>query len=375
VVKKFNKMKKLVFLAAALMISCIAFAQTRDTIRFEKITGLIKIPVSINGKIHYFMFDTGAMMSVIREDNTEGLDKTNSSRKKMHDSNMNVITQTTYVVKSLKIGKSDISNLTIITFPDSPLFKCLGVDGIIGIDIIKQFDWLIDFKEQTIVKIDPSEPLKGYDDFVAMDFYHHKLRPKIRLRTGDNVVDFLFDSGANTNQIDIKSYGKIKDEIIQSFDEVMSTSGVSSLEKQSKETMIVFNAQFGKFDPAKHGVLFNTISVGENKIGNYFWGNNQLFLSWTKNKLLFRNADPEKKMSFGITLKIENDSMVVNTLVYTDAIKISGVKIGDKVKSINGKSFKDYCELLTYQILSKETTLAIELLDGRAVTVKREVMN
>jgi len=368
-------MKKLVLLSAAILITCISFAQTRDTIRFEKINRLIKIPVSINDKVYYFMFDTGAMMSVIREDNTVGLDKTNSSRKKMHDSNKNVTTQTTYEVKSLKIGKSDIRNLTIITFPDSPLFKCLGVDGIIGIDIIKQFDWLIDFKEQTIVKIDPSETLKGYDDFVAMDFHHSKLRPKIRLRTGNNVVDFLFDSGANTNYVDRKSYDKIKNEIIQTFDEVTSTSGASSFEKQSKESLIVFNARLSKPDSTKHEVSFNTTSVGENTIGNDFWGNNQLFLSWTKNKLLFRNTDPDKEKSFGITFRIEKDTMVVKTLVYTDAIKLSGMKIGDKVKSINGKTFKDNCELLTYQVLSKETTLSIGLPDGKEVTLKREVMN
>ena len=58
--------------------------------------------------------------------------------------------------------------------------------------------------------------------------------------------------------------------------------------------------------------------------------------------------------------------------VYTGQIIESGVKTGDKVKSINGKSFKDYCELLMYQFLTKEKILTIEMQDGKQFTFKKE---
>ena len=118
--------------------------------------------------------------------------------------------------------------------------------------------------------------------------------------------------------------------------------------------------------------MFNTISEGENKIGNEFWGRNQIFLSWTKNKLLFRAANPEKEKAFGVFFRVVDDVMVVASLTFTDQIIKSGLKAGDKVKSINGKSYTDNCELMTYQFLSKENTLTIEAEDGKQITLKRE---
>ncbi len=370
--KSINKMKKYLFLLSALLVYDYTFAQNQDTIKFENLVGLIKIPIQINGKEKYFMFDTGAEITAIREDNTSTLDITHCSRKKIKDANNHVTTQSTYVVQSLKFGNSDISNLSVVTFPNSPLFNCLGIEGIIGIDIIKRFDWLVDFDKKQIVKIDPSDTIKGFSDFVAMDFHKNKLRPGIKLKIGNKVVDFLFDSGSNTNTIDKKCYGKIKDEIVQSYEAITTMSGASSMGKQSKESLIIVNTQPENLDLRKHRTLFNTISVGENKIGNEFWGHNQIFLSWTKNKLLFRVVNTEKEKTFSVFFKILNDSIIVNSLTFTEQIIKSGVKVNEKVKSINGKSFTDYCELLRYQLLTKENTLTVELQDGKQFTFKKE---
>ena len=120
--------------------------------------------------------------------------------------------------------------------------------------------------------------------------------------------------------------------------------------------------------------MFNTISVGENRIGNDFWRHNQLFLSWSKGKLLYRTVSAEKKKTFGIFFKIIDESMVVNSLVYTDQIIKSGVKTGDTIKSINGKSYKDLCELMMYQFLTKENEFTIEMKDGKQFTFKKEYL-
>ena len=365
-------MKKCLFLLFAFLLNGYTFAQTRDTIRFENLAGLIKIPVRINGQVHYFMFDTGAETTAVREDVAAGMDKTNCSKKRLKDSNNKVTIQSEFVVQSLKIGNSDLNNHSIVTFPDSPMFNCLGFEGIIGVDIIKQFDWLIDFEENYLVKTDTTNTINGFSDFLSLDFYKNKLRPRIKLKIGNKVVDFLFDTGANENDIDRKNYRKVKNEIIKSYDEISNVSGANGYDRQSKESYFLVPAQPDNSDLKKHNVLFNTISVGENKIGNEFWGKNQIFLSWTKNKLLFRIANTEKEQIFGIFCKIINDSMVVNSLVYTGQIIESGVKTGDKVKSINGKSFKDYCELLMYQFLTKEKILTIEMQDGKQFTFKKE---
>ena len=367
-------MKYLLFLLFALWINTHTVAQTQDTIRFENLVGLIKIPVQINGKIHYFMFDTGAEATAIREDVSVGLDKTGYSRKRMKDANNKSTTQSKFVVHSVKIGNSDLSDQSIYTFPNSPFFNCSGFEGIIGIDIIKQFDWLIDFDKQYIVKTDPSGPDGRFNDFVALDFYENKLRPMIKLKIGNQTVDFLFDSGANESGMDKKNYGKIRNEIIKSFDEITSVSAANSYDQISNESFFLVTAHLAHSDSINHNAMFNTISVGENRIGNDFWRHNQLFLSWSKGKLLYRTVSAEKKKTFGIFFKIIDESMVVNSLVYTDQIIKSGVKTGDTIKSINGKSYKDLCELMMYQFLTKENEFTIEMKDGKQFTFKKEYL-
>lgn len=365
-------MKYLLFLLFALWINTHTVAQTQDTIRFENLVGLIKIPVQINGKVHYFMFDTGAEITAIREDVAAGLDKTASSRKRLKDSMDKVSIQTKFVVPSLKIGNSDLSNQTIYTFPNTLMFNCSGFEGVIGIDIIKQFDWLIDFDKLYIVKIDPSDTACRFDDFVALDFYKTKFRPMIKLKIGNKTVDFLFDSGASTSGIDRKSYRKIRNEIIKLYDEISSVSGANTSDQQSKESFFLVTTHPYNSDSINHDAMFSTISVGENKIGNDFWGHNQLFLSWPKGKLLYRTVNTENKKTFGISFRIKDESMVVASLVYTEQIIKSGVKTGDTVKTINGKSYKDYCELLMYQLLTKENIYNIVLQDGKQFTLKKE---
>lgn len=365
-------LKYYLFLLFAFLINATTFAQSRDTIRFENLIGIIKIPVQINGKVHYFIFDTGAEVTVIREDVAAGLDKTGSSMKRLKDSMDNVSVQTKFVVPDLKIGNSDLYNQTVYTFPNNPLFNCSGFEGIIGIDIIKQFDWLINFDKLYIVKTDPSVPACRFDDFIALDFYTSKLRPMIKLKIGNKTVDFLFDSGANESGIDKKSYRKIKNEIMKSYDEISSVSGANTSDRQSKESLFLLRTHPVNSDSINHPAMFSTISAGENKIGNDFWGYGQLVFSWSKGKLLYRTVQTGKKKILGISFTINDESMVVSSLVYTDQIIKSGVKTGDTVKTINGKSFKDYCELLMYQLLTKEDVFNIELQDGRQFTLKKE---
>jgi len=365
-------MRKYLFLLFTLLIHDFTFAQTRDTIRFENVVGLIIIPVLIDGKVHNFLFDTGGECTVIREDVVAKLDKTNCSKEELNDAFNKVTIQSKCTVKSFSIGTSDLNNLSIVSFPNSALFNCMGVEGIIGVDVIQQFDWLIDFNNHYIIKIDTSYIVKGLNDYVAIDFYKNKLRPRIKLKIGNKIVDFLFDSGANESLIHKKSYKKIKNQIIKSYNQVSSISGVNSTDKLSKELVFLVNTQPNNLNLKKYDVSFSTVSNGENRIGNAFWGHNQIFFSWTKNKLLFKPVDTEKKKAYGITLKMINDTMTVNTLIYTEQILISGLKIGDKVKTIDGKSFKNYCELLTYQLLTHNDILTIELQNGKQVTLKKE---
>jgi len=370
--KKCNSMRKYLILLIVLIINDCTFAQTHDTIKFVNVMGLMKVPIQINGIEHYFIFDTGAECTVIREDEGDKLDKTNSTTDTLNDSFDKVTIQTKYFVKSFKIGCSNLNNQSLVAFPNSSFFNCLGIEGVLGVDIIKQFDWLIDFENQYLIKIDTSSSNKDISDYFALNFYENGFRPRIKLRIGDKIIDLLFDSGSNTNQLDSGSFQTIKKDIKRSYNQISSASGATTFDKQTKESCFLINTQPFNNDSNKYTAEFNSISVGENKIGNTYWGQNKIFLSWTKNKLLFKPINIQNKKTFGITFKVKNDTVIVNSIVYTEQILNLGLHIGDKIKTINGRIFKDNCELLKYQLHNKENNLTIELLNGKQITLNKE---
>jgi hypothetical protein len=339
------------------------FSQTIDTIKFESFLDLIKIPIQINGKVHTFLFDTGAEGSVIREDIAKELDKAKCTTDTLHDTFNNKIPQLKYIVDSVKIGNSNFYNFPITTFPKSSMFTCLGAEGVIGIDIISQFDWLIDFQNHSISKIDTGYLMSGMNDYITLDFYKIELRPRIKLK---------FDSGANKNDLDSIDYGLIKNKVLKSFDIITNSSGITGDERQVKEKIILINTEPDNANKKFYNAEFHTISIGESKLGNTYWGSNKLFLSWSKNKLLFKLTTNTLKNTFGIKFKIINDTITVNSLVYTEQILISGLKVGDKIKTLNDKYFKDYCDLITYQINEQYDLLVVELLNGKKIKLVKE---
>ena len=241
-----------------------------------------------------------------------------------------------------------------------------------GIDIIKKFNWIIDFDKKYLIKLELSDTLINLDEFIPLEFYSKGDRPRIKLKVGDKWLDFLFDSGAGSNDIRKTDARGIDKVALKTYDQVSAAYGLLSLSTPSKESLYIVNAEMNEQSSALHKMSLGTISVGENKIGNVFWGKNMLYLSWEKQKLLFEKSTSVVQESFGIGFGIEKDSMYVLSLVSTEQIIKSGIKAGDKIKSINGKTFHNTCDLLLFMGLPKGNEMTIELNDGRMITFQKE---
>jgi predicted aspartyl protease len=368
------KAHRFVVILIMIFIHNSGFSQNVDIIKFESVLDLIKIPIQINGKVHFFIFDTGAEGTAIRDDIAQSLDKTGCTIDTLVDTHNNEILQTKFMVSSLNIGNSDIKDVSLITFPKSSLFNCIGVEGVIGIDIISRFDWLIDFQNHTLCKIDTGYMLKGLDNYTALSFYKTGSSPRIKLKVNERNIDFLFDSGANKNNIDSSDYEAIKDKIKKSYDKITNTNGIAGEEKQEKEKIILTSTITDSLANKPYFAVFSVIRLGESKIGNDYWGKNKLFFSWSKSKLLFKSESNTSQNVFGISFKLINNVMIVYTIIATEQIQNSGIKLGNKVKTINGKYFADNCDLMKYQINQQYDKLELELQNGKHLELKKEKM-
>lgn len=117
-------------------------ASVFSVIPYEDATGLIIVPVTIEGRTHRFLFDTGAFTAI-----APGLDSVLRLKKEGQvdfvDAN-NIKGSATYLdLKDIRVGSLKFVNKRIALFA-SPLFKCLGIEGVLGNDLLSNYIVMID---------------------------------------------------------------------------------------------------------------------------------------------------------------------------------------------------------------------------------------
>jgi hypothetical protein len=360
-------MKKVLYIFL-FYVPIIANAQIGDTIKFNNLVNLITIPVKINGVERHFVFDTGAEKSVISEaicDNLELIGK-----QKVSDSNNSTSTLSIALVKKLTIGNVDVLDKKCITFKNSS-FTCMGFDGIIGIDIIQKYDWVIDFKNNLLIRYELNNNLFDAKNLIFADYYNKRQRPRIKLTfKNKETIDFLFDSGSNKTDLISGKIKKIKSLVTKTTDKLSESNGLNSLSRMDSTSEIELPTAL-KNNEFKNKI-FQVALRGEDKIGNDFWVDNTLYYSFEKKKLaITTNLNEYEKPSFGVRFKMKADKIVIGSITFTDTIKAFKITSGDIIKSINNLTFTDNCELLKYQHNFTGNTMELELVNGEKIILKK----
>lgn len=112
---------------------------------------LIIVPITINGKEYRFLFDTGAPFSI-----SDKLQKNNNfktvSKGNIVDSDNNRKKVKWVQVDSINIGNVSFKNQTAFVgdFDANPIMNCLRIDGIVGSNIIRHYNWTIDQEKYSL---------------------------------------------------------------------------------------------------------------------------------------------------------------------------------------------------------------------------------
>lgn len=193
-----------------------------------KFENLFFIDVSIEGQIIPFVFDTGASITVISKSVSKLIGATPSEDTVVGGGNSNMLASlSTSVISTLKIGNTQIENITVVAVDDERLDfgvdengNNLIVNGFLGWDIIQNFKWTIDGKNKIFTM---KKSLNSVNKKKNLDWDN---MPIIEAKFNNKPMFFGFDTG-NTesmfsqNFIPFLKTKKVKTDIITGVDGVV----------------------------------------------------------------------------------------------------------------------------------------------------------
>jgi predicted aspartyl protease len=325
------------------------------------------IEVKIAGESYTFFVDTGAPNIVSRE-LAEKLKLKTIKRTKTGDSQGNS-KKTVYVnLPEITIGDFRFSNTAamIADLSGTPGIQCLGIDGIIGSNLMQKAVWQFDFKNDRIYVARQSSDLPySTQELTPVPFTTNLYKtPKFQMAMGGIPVKSVkLDTGSG-NGIDINR--KTFQQYLEKYPEL------AYLVRLGSSNYGIFGGQI-KLDSTYHANAIPVHIAGQTyrnqnirfqnnrrsqKIGMKFFEHFILTVNWFDQKMYLQEQQTPADttyLSFGFSPTHRHDQLVVAALEKDGPADRAGIEIGDRVLSLDDRdcssvTVEQWCEWLNTTI-------------------------
>lgn len=347
-------------------------ADKPTTLPFDYTKDLIIVQATVNGKPGRFLLDTAAFDSKIERSFATALQLNPVTTKKVTtaqgvDGEVSV-TQ----IPEFMLGQARFTNTSagILTFGDSSATQCIAPEGLIGANLMRRGYWKIDYQAQTLAISE--QPLAIPTQATKIDFKHPALSavPAIKLKVaGLEVSGVLFDTGFNGGVVLPRNLADRFDADVAMNIVDQSTSGIFGT---NQDDIIV------KQLDVEIGASTATIPVEFSSLDKALLGNDVLehfdvYLDYQQDAIYLTQrteiaVDSPRSFVVGIA---DNNQWVVNR-----ALTSHPFKIGDRIRSINGKKpndlYSDFCDYFLHldRLLSNDS-LTLETTNGEKIEIKQ----
>lgn len=367
-------MRKPLILLIFVFLTTTFYGQSfQDTIPFRSDLGIIIIPVSFNGVEKQFAFDTGAQYSVAYGWAKEDLQRTNKTLIINSSSGLKSKMRF-YKSGKIEIGSRKITGHRILNANRNEIFTCYNVDGILGVDIIKQLNWTIDYENKILIMYPSNHFPKKVKDMSELDFDYRSDRPYVYITAKGNKFRFLLDTGAGGNSnISKRNYTLTN---LDEYPQVSFYSGsfdVNGILTASKP--VVFKFPQSNSGKALLSPIIEYNNKKSTKIGNNLWKGKELFVSLKNKRLFVSESIVDQTFSrFPCSVLYRKGKMRITTIEVGSELWNMGVRQGDEILSYNGKIFSDFCSLNQFrkEVARTSDSFEIELTNGKKVTVSKK---
>ena len=337
----------------------------------EYVSKLPLVDVEIKGKKYKFLFDTGAM-SVIPRSLAKELALEIQDEIDIVDASGKEDKLKVYKLPSLKMAGVEFSDFNVVADDFAKEFpvSCIGFDGILGYNFLKDLSVKLDYKNKKLTLSDKTISHLGYKTIaIQFDEKHAPLIP-FAFAFGDVFV------GIDTGKNDGILLGDIQ--IAKLFHKYNYTSrkmlGTSSSSFNGVDTQRVLESFVVKDFSLDREIAIASCSVdvdtsGQFLVGNAFLENFDLIIDFKHKraymKPLFKEMNEEFENSFGFSLFWDEiQKLYISALEENSQAAINGLKIGDKVLSINDTdtlnfSAQEYCKMTSEDFFQTQNKLEL----------------
>lgn len=335
-----------------------------ETLSFEFEKNKIIIPVKIQDKTYRFLLDTGAP-NIISKELMEAIQP--KLVETLSTSDANNIRQDLKVVslESIHLGSVEFNNFSALVFNlnGNDVFKCFGIDGFIGSNMLRHLIIQIDAKQKTLTITDKVKRLElNKQHSKKIDLIGNQSSPylKIGLEGIDSAQDLvLIDTGmGNLYDISKDNYNQLKSKDI--YNEIGSSEGASSLSlfgevSPNKQTRVHLpKLTINNFEI--NNIITHTDQGNESKIGAELLNYGVMTLDYKNKRFYFEsyNKSLEWNGDFGFTQTLKNNKLVVG-YVWDEDLK-SKIKYGDEILQINGVDVNavNFCDFVVKKSVLKD---------------------
>ena len=274
-----------------------ASAQDIISVPMEIQDGLIIVTAKLNGLERKFILDSGAPSLYLNSRYFTNDSITSISTAQ--SVNSSISGQDVVRVKSFDFQGIQINDTDFVMSDLSHLLEDEEIYGLIGYQVVKDYDWLFDYANKTLTLIKPD---KTTDYISQMQYATYEISlqmasktshiPCIKGKIGTEEICLGMDSGASTNLLDIALFDKLKNNLTD-----ITTTDLQGASKQKANVQkaVVKSLTIGNKSFENVATVFNDMSHlnarYENKIdgliGYEIFSKQKTIVSIQNKKLIF----------------------------------------------------------------------------------------
>ncbi len=217
-------------------------------IPFTMAGNLVLIEAMLDGEKRSFILDSGAPILILNSKYTSNQDSSQQTISSAKGVGGSISGMDIKEIDSFNLNRIKLINQSLVSIDISHLEEALDTEihGLIGFEIIKDYDLIIDYQSMLIYLVLPSEMTSfltskyGEKSLVKVPFKMEGHIPVIESKIGNEIYSFGLDTGAESNLLD--------DDLFDSTKQFCSELTTDELTGADKKVSVINKGEINKME-------------------------------------------------------------------------------------------------------------------------------